>query len=172
VTREADTASGPDDDGGTASDGTAVAQLLVCSWVLRASNLPLWLSGERLSPFLSFAVARTAPLVLSEELSWTRPDGERSQRLSIHQWDGTGFARRGHGLRMFDLSRWSLVGVSEDRNILILHLRSTRPARTGLDLLVREGSGMNSARSIVANASARFGLTVEDFASLAWVDRG
>lgn len=172
VTPEADTAPEPEDADGTASEGTAIAQLLVGSWVMRASNIPLWLSGERRSPFLSFAVATTHPLVLSEELSWTTADGERSQKLSIDHWDGTGFARRGQGLRMFDRSRWSLVGVNPERNILILRLISRKPARTGLELFVREGAAANDARSVVANSTARFGLTVEDFASLAWLDRG
>lgn len=152
-------------------DSQDLAPLLIGSWQLRATNIPAWLSHERVAPEIAFEPISDAPLVLGDDVSWETADGRREHRLGVDRWNGTGFVRRGLGRRRLRRSRWSVVGFSADRDILVLRLIGSRSTPTGLDVLVRAGAEIGDARALVAHSAKLLGLTAEDFASLTWLDR-
>lgn len=164
-------ASGRGRSGRAAGESRHLVSLLLGSWQVRATNIPLWLSSERVAPAISFELISDAPLVLSDDVSWDAPGGTREHQLGVDRWDGSGFVRRGLGRRRLRRSQWSVVGLSADRDILVLRLIGSRTTPPGLDVVVREGADIGDARALVAHSATALGLTAEDFASLTWLDR-
>lgn len=158
-------------DEGAPSDSQHLVSLLLGTWQVRATNIPLWLSSERVAPTIAFELISDAPLVLSDDVSWNASGGQREHQLGVDRWNGTGFVRRGLGRRRLRRSQWSVVGSSADRNILVLRLAGSRSTPPGLDVFVREGATIGDARALVAHSATSLGLTAEDFASLTWLDR-
>lgn len=158
-------------DGGIPVDSQQLASLLLGSWQVRATNIPLWLSSERIAPAIAFELISDAPLVLSDDVSWDSSTGQREHQLGVDRFDGSGFVRRGLGRRRLRRSQWSVVGSGADGDILVLRLTGSRTTPTGLDVFVREGADIGDARAVVAHSATALGLTAEDFASLTWLDR-
>ncbi|GAB3138716.1 hypothetical protein [Marisediminicola antarctica] len=145
--------------------------LLLGTWQVRATNIPLWLSNERVAPAIAFELISDAPLVLGDDVSWHSSDGRREHQLGVDRWNGSDFARRGLGRRRLRRSQWSVVGSSADRDILVLRLTGSRSTPPGLDVFVRAGAEIGDARTLVAHSATALGLSAEDFASLTWLDR-
>ncbi len=157
--------------GSAPKESQQLQSLLVGTWQVRATNIPQWLSSERVAPAIAFELISDAPLVLSDDVSWNSSGGQREHRLGVDRWNGSGFVRRGLGRRRLRRSHWSVVGSSADRDILVLRLTGSRSVPHGLDVFVREGTEIGDARSLVAHSATALGLTAEDFASLTWLDR-
>lgn len=153
------------------SDSQHLVSLLLGTWQVRATNIPLWLSNERLAPTIAFELISDAPLVLSDDVSWNTSDGQREHQLGVDRWNGSGFVRRGLGRRRLRRSQWSVVGSSSDRNLLVLRLAGSRSTPPGLEVYVREDAEIGDARALAAHSATALGLTAEDFASLTWLDR-
>jgi len=151
-------------------DSRQLVSLLLGTWRVRATNIPVWLSNERGAPQIVFELISDVPLVLGDEVSWHSPGGQREHQLGVDRWNGSSFARRGLGRRRLRRSQWSVVGSSTDQNILVLRLAGSRSTPSGLDVVVRAGADIGDARSLVAHSATALGLTAEDFASLAWLD--
>lgn len=152
-------------------DSQQLVSLLLGTWRVRATNVPLWLSSERAAPAIAFDLISDAPLVLSNDLSWDSSGGQREHQLGVDRWNGSGFVRRGRGRRRLRRSQWSVVGSRADGDILVLGLTGSRTTPPGLDVFVREGAEIGDARALVAHSATALGLTAEDFASLTWLDR-
>ncbi|MCU1546155.1 MAG: hypothetical protein JWP30_1255 [Homoserinimonas sp.] len=146
-----------------------IADVLPGSWDIGATNLPLWLNGQRLEPVITYDVAATSPLVLTNEVSFSAPDG-KIRRLHGHaRWRRGHFLWRGARFLKPITSRWSVAGISEDANVVVLRYGKTWSVPEGVDVLVRQGADLPELRAIVANGSAALGLTAEDFATLTWM---
>ncbi len=148
-----------------------LVSLLLGTWQVRATNIPLWLSNERVAPAIVFELISDAPLVLSDEVSWRSSDGQREHQLGVDRWNGSEFVRRGLGRRRLRRSQWNVVGSGAEGNILVLRLTGSRSTPPGLDVFVRAGAEIGVARTLVAHSATSLGLSAEDFASLTWLDR-
>lgn len=135
---------------------------------MRGTNFPMWLDGAKRDPSITYAILREQPLRLSDEVVYTTDKGEK--RVSgVDRARGDHFVWRGKGpLRLF-ASRWAVTGVNDDATVVVTRFAKTLATPAGLDVLVREGAEVDELRSLVANNAAQFGLTPEDFASLAWL---
>lgn len=154
-------------------DEQAVADLLPGAWVLAATNIPTWLSGERRDPRFEYAVSAREPLVLSDDLSYVVGTGKRAgttKRVVGHNsFDGEGFHWRGTGMLRFFSSRWRIGGASDDGAIAAIHVVASLGTPGGVDIIVREGSPQPELRATIAHSTTEYGLTPEQFASLTWL---
>ena len=147
-----------------------LAALVPGTWRIRATNSPLWLTGERTSPTYSYTIVSSDPLRLTVDARWLAADGSEKHLPGTVRWKNGVFVWRGRWLRSFLRSRWAITGSSDDGNIVVI-IRFDKSAVTprGIDVIVREGVKVDDPRARVARSAARFGLTPEDFASLAWL---
>ena len=157
------------------SDTAALAALLPGTWHLGATNFAMWLGGDRLRPRFRYALKTANPLVLSDVVSYTAARGvERTivgiDRLRSHQQGGKSFVWRGAGLHCFATGRWSVVGATEDSNILVIRRAKSMRASAGVDVIVRDEKGSHAFRTQVAGLSESLGLTGGEFASLTWLE--
>lgn len=157
------------------SDTAALAALLPGTWHLGATNFAMWLGGDRLRPRFRYALKTANPLVLSDVVSYTAARGvERTivgiDRLRSHQQGGNSFVWRGAGLHCFATGRWSVVGATEDSNILVIRRAKSMRASAGVDVIVRDEKGSHAFRTQVAGLSESLGLTGGEFASLTWLE--
>jgi len=153
----------------TAPDDRTLAEMLPGRWVVAASNFPMWLRGDRLNPVIEYGLISAQPLVLSDTVSYTKQDGAAKTVVGVDKWRGAGFLWRGKGLLRIASSSWTVPGVTEDGNVAVIRFSKSFATPAGIDVLVREGAPQPELRARVAGASERFGLSAEDFASLAWL---
>lgn len=149
-------------------DESALAELLPGTWIVAATNFPMWLSGERRSPKFSYGLVSSSPLVLTDDVSYQTVAGEEKHILGKDAHSRGRFVWRGKGLLGLISSKWTVEGVDDEGSVLAIRFDKTVATPAGIDILVREDADVDP-RAIVAGASREFGLTPEDFASLSWL---
>ncbi|MGV8896173.1 MAG: hypothetical protein ACOH10_01450 [Rhodoglobus sp.] len=154
-------------------DEQAMADLLPGSWIVAATNFPMWLSGERNEPRFEYGVVSRDPLVLSDDMGYTEGRGKRAGTLKHilgrDTFDGEAFVWRGAGLLKLITSRWYVAGASDDGSIAAIHFAKSLGNPAGVAVIVREGSSVPEIRAIIAHSTEDYGLTPEQFASLSWL---
>ena len=128
----------------------------------------MWLSGERRSPKFTYGLVSSSPLVLTDDVSYETPSGEKKHILGKDTHANDQFVWRGKGLLGLVSSRWSVAGVSKDGTVVAIRFAKTIATPAGIDILVRDDAEVE-ARAVVAGASTEFSLSPEDFASLSWL---
>lgn len=154
----------------TAPTTETIAEALPGTWRLGATSLPEWLDGARQSALFRFEVTSNDPLVISEEQSFTTPDGKDRQVVRVSQWQRGQFQSRGSGIRKALLGRWKSLGFTDDNSVVALKIEKSRGFQEGILVLVRLGVDASELRSLVAASSHELGLTPEEFGSLWWVE--
>lgn len=150
-------------------DEDTLARILPGVWTVAATNFPMWLTGERLSPRFSYELVGEHPLVLSDDVSYLTAEGEQKHILGQDTWRDDEFTWRGKGLLKLFASHWAVSGVSPDGSIAVIHFSKSLATPEGIDIVVREGTEVPELRATVARATEEFGLTPEGFGSLTWL---
>jgi hypothetical protein len=153
-----------------APDPAALAALLPGTWRVGATNFPMWLSGDRLRPRFRYDLKSADPLVLDDVVSYTTADGLEKTIVGVDRFRGDGFVWRGTRLLTLVTSRWSVVGATEDSNILVIRFAKSPLTPAGVDVVVRDGMDSHAFRTEVAGFSESLGLTHGEFASLTWLE--
>jgi hypothetical protein len=145
-----------------------LARLLPGSWLLVATNLPYWLSGQHLDPVLSYDLVSEQPLRLKDSVRFSTDAGEAKIVTGVDSARGGSFVRRGRGLMGLLASRWRVTGSNAETTVVAIQHDKTLAAPAGIDILVRQGASEPEVRSIVAGNAKHFGLSLEQFATLYW----
>lgn len=153
----------------TALDSETLAELLPGTWTVSATNLPMWLGGERRDPTYTYEVLAAGPLALSDDVAYLTAEGEEKHVLGKSTWRHDGFVWRGKGRARFTPSRWEVSGANEDGSILVLRFSKSLASPSGLNIVTRQGSEHPELRATIARSTEDFGLSPEDFASLSWL---
>ena len=66
--------------------------------------------------------------------------------------------------------RWSVIGATEDSNILVIRFADSRSTPARIDVLVRDGLDSHAFRTEVAGRAESLGLSHGEFASLTWLE--
>lgn len=153
----------------SAPDSTALAALLPGTWAVAASNMPKWLSGERINPTFTYEALDTEPLQFAEVVDYSEPDGTAKQVVGTDTWHHDRFVWRGKKWLRFAPTHWSVTGASEDGTIAVIRFSKSLSSHAGLDIIVRQGTDHPELRRTIAHESEAYGLSREDFASLSWL---
>ncbi|MCU1549609.1 MAG: hypothetical protein JWR36_169 [Glaciihabitans sp.] len=153
------------------TDDAVLARLLPGGWLVAATNIPAWLTADRVGARYTWEVLSKDPLVLADDVSYDNPHGATQHILGIDTEVDGGFVWRGRGLQRFSSAHWSVIGVSDDSTLLTLRFSRSRATQAGVSVLLRVGTRPRELRAMIAHDTARFGLTPEDFATLTWIDR-
>lgn len=158
-------------------DEDALGKLLPGTWIVAATNFPMWLNGERLHPRFSYGLVSSSPLVLSDEVSYETAETEKkpSETKTIVGQDVFNhdeFVWRGKGVLRFFASHWSVSGASDDGNVVAIHFTKSMATPAGIDIIIRESVEVPELRALIARNTEQFGLSPEDFASLSWLAPG
>ena len=71
-------------------DVATLQRVLPGRWTVKATNFPMWLSGERRDPAFEYVVLRDDPLVLADEVTYTDADGKTKSIRGVDRWNGAG----------------------------------------------------------------------------------
>lgn len=153
----------------TMSDAHSLARILPGTWRVGATNFPMWLSGDRNLPTFRYELTSSDPLRLSDAVSYSTRKGVRKSIVGVDRWSAHGFVWRGRGLLFPFTSHWSVAGITDDENILVIRFSKSLGTPAGVDVVVREGTDSHEFRTTVAGASTGLGVTGEEFASLSWL---
>ena len=152
------------------TDAAALAALLPGTWSVGATNSPMWLGGDRLRPQFCYELKSVDPLVFDTVVSFTRGDGIEKTIVGRDRFRGDGFVWRGSRLLSFVTSRWSVIGATDDSNIVAIRFTKSILSPAGIDVIVRDGMDSHAFRTAVAGLSESLGLTYGEFASLTWLE--
>ncbi len=145
-----------------------VGALLPGTWRIAATNVPVWLDGSRLEPTFTFELVDTDPLVLADDLAFRTPDHEEKHILGRNVWRGDAFHARRGGILRLARGRWTVSGASADGTIAAIRVDASTVRAAGVDILVRSEVERPELRTLIARDTVRYGLTLEEFASLSW----
>jgi hypothetical protein len=150
-------------------DVATIAQQLPGRWVVKATNLPDLVTGERRDPAVSFELLREDPLVLSEHRTHRDPAGRERRIDGRDRWHGDGFTWRPSGIRgLLVRGHWEVAGLRDP--VAVLRFAPSPVTAGGVDVMVREGADAGELRRVVAADPRAFGLRLHEFASLTWLD--
>jgi hypothetical protein len=150
-------------------DVATLQQVLPGRWTVKATNFPMWLSGERREPAFEYVVLRDEPLVLADEVTYLDPEGRSKSIRGVDRWNGRGFLWKMNGLRgLFVKTRWEIAGIRQ--GLVVLRFDKSFVSPAGVDVIVAEGLDATELRSVIAADPAAFGLSIAEFASLTWLD--
>lgn len=153
----------------TIDDVATLQQVLPGRWTVKATNFPMWLSGERRDPAFEYVMLRADPLLLADEVTYTEADGKTKSIRGVDRWNGVGFTWKMNGLRgMFVKSRWEIAGIRQ--GLVVLRFEKSVVTPAGVDVIVAEGLDATELRSVIAADPSSFGLSLQEFASLTWLD--
>ncbi len=153
----------------TIDDVATLQQVLPGRWTVKATNFPMWLSGERRDPAFEYVMLRADPLVLADEVTYTEADGKTKSIRGVDRWNGIGFTWKMNGLRgNFVKSRWEVAGIRQ--GLVVLRFEKSMVSPAGVDVIVAEGLDASELRSVIAADPSSFGLSLQEFASLTWLD--
>lgn len=138
------------------------------SWAMRATSLPMWLSGLTNPPRYVFSASTESPDKVAESLSYVTLDGQEVVLESANRVSGATFISRGNGMALFATRKWSVSGVSSDGVVVAVRFEKTRSSAEGVNIMVRDGVERPNLRSEVASDIDSFGLEIEEFASITW----
>ncbi|MCU1417943.1 MAG: hypothetical protein JWP32_2117 [Schumannella sp.] len=150
-------------------DVAALSRLLPGRWTVKATNFPMWLSGERRDPVFEYGVVRQQPLTLSDRVAYVDASGRQKTITGTDRWTGQGFTWKMRGIAgLFVKSRWEVAGARQ--GLAVIRFEKSIATPSGVDVVVGEGVDATDLRSVIAADPASFGLTLEEFASLTWLD--
>lgn len=136
---------------------------------MKATNFPMWLSGENRDPSIAYELLRDRPLRLSDRVTYVEQDGKPKAMAGTNAWIGYGFTRRAKGIGgLFSRGRWEVAGARQ--GLVVLRYEKSMAMPSGVDVMVGEGVDATDLRRLIAADPASFGLTIEEFASLTWLD--
>jgi hypothetical protein len=138
------------------------------TWALRASSLPIWLSGLSTSPTYTFSASSESPDQVAELLTYSTHAGHEVSLQSTNRISDGTFVSRGSGLTLLSRSKWSVSGVSGDGAVVAVRFENSRLSDEGVNVLVRDGDVRPNLRTEIAEDIDAFGLTIGEFASITW----
>ena len=138
------------------------------AWHISATNLPMWLDGSRRDAELEYSLRGEQPLVLDDRVHFTDANGTPRTIAGVASWTGDGFRWRGAGRLRLQHGRWTVGAL--DGDVLVIHFERSRATPAGTVVAVRAGTRHPELRRLIAADPQRFGLSLEQFASLTWLD--
>ncbi|CAN5525253.1 hypothetical protein BH10ACT6_BH10ACT6_02150 [soil metagenome] len=137
-------------------------------WHISATNFPMWLNGARRDPEFEYVLKSEVPLTLDDRVHYT-DERDRPKIISgTDRWVGDHFVWRGARALVLVRSHWQVASLSDD--VLVIHFEKSRVTAAGTDVAIRAGTEHPELRRHIASDPTGFGLSVEQFASLSWLD--
>ena len=149
---------------------TELAELLPGEWMIGATNFPMWLKGDKLSPSFEYRDRGESPLSLADTVAYLTAEGERKTIVGVDRWKAGRFVWRGKGLLTPFTSTWSVAAASDDGEFAVIRFSKSLATPAGVDVIARAGVDPHELRAAIAADTAGYDLEHEEFASLTWLD--
>ena len=146
----------------------AIRDSLPGSWHISATNFPMWVNGSRRDPEFEYVLRSEVPLMLDDRVHYTDERGRQRTISGTDRWVGDHFVWRGAGALGLVRSHWHVASLRDD--VMVIHFEKSSVTPAGTDVAIRAGSEHPELRRRIAGDPVGFGLTVEQFASLSWLD--
>ncbi|WP_067502047.1 hypothetical protein [Actinoplanes sp. TFC3] len=144
-------------------DAEILRKTLPGQWRVLATTFPMWLSGRRLEPAFTYEPLPGEGLALRDTVSYRTRSGARKRIEGVDRFDaGSGlFTWRGRGLLKVLASRWRVVHLSDDRELVVLTFERSLVTPAGLDVIGRGAQDRPGGRPLP--------LPDEEIAGLRWL---
>ena len=138
------------------------------TWRVLATTFPMWLSGKRLEPTFTYTLLSSEPLVLHDEVRYRTRSGRSRGITGRDTFDPVSgrFVWR-HRLLGPLTSRWRVVHLSDDHELVVLTFDKSLVTPPGMDVIGRGDADRPGARAAVP--LDRLGEERAQFEALRWL---
>lgn len=143
------------------------AEALSGNWFIKGTTFPLWLSGKRRQPMISYKLLSVDPLVFLDTVCYKNQQGKSKTIIGKDTWKQNTFVWRGAGILKVLSSRWSILALTE--TILVIKFERSFLTPAGIDVLVKESAQINEIKQVIADSPQRYGLDLDEVERLAWL---
>lgn len=145
---------------------TDLTKKLPGKWQIKATNFPIWLSGKRHQPTITYGLIEKRPLSFTDLVEYRTSKGKVKSIVGVDTVLETDIEWRGNGLLNLLRSRWEIVHL--DDNVLIIRFEKSLLTPAGVDILVRECTEKMDFGGIKCSVET-FGLSKVEYCSLTWL---
>ncbi|MGC6768363.1 hypothetical protein ACYSNR_01775 [Enterococcus sp. LJL128] len=135
--------------------------------MIKGSTFPMWLSGKRQVPSISYKILNRHPLKLLDIVTYQTNTGKIRKITGIDTFREELFVWRGKGVLKILTSKWRVIGLTD--NILVIRFDASLVTPAGIDVLVRKGTEIGSLGAVLTNNTDKFGLTIDEISRLKWI---
>jgi hypothetical protein len=146
----------------------SIRESLPGAWHISATNFPMWVDGSRRDPEFEYVLRDGEPVSFDDRVTYVDEKGRSRTIAGVDRWTGDHFVWRGGGVLGLLRSRWNITWLEED--VMVIHFEKSRVTPAGTDIAIRAGTQHPELRRRIAGDPIGFGLTIEQFASLTWLD--
>lgn len=133
------------------------------SWRILATTFPMWLSGKRLDPTITYTPLPGDGLVLRDEVGFRTRSGATRRIRGIDRYQRQGFVWRGSGPLWILSSRWRVEQVIANGDVIVITFDRSLLTPAGMDVL---GRGRDNRPGLRENLAAE---AIDLDARLAWL---
>ena len=150
-----------------------LAELLPGMWTIRATTFPLWLSGRRLGPAITYRLLSDEPLRLHDDVTFQTRSGVSRRILGtdVYRHATDDFRWRGNGVLFPLTSVWRVTGVNAEGTVAGIRFARSLLTPAGVDVIARRAGNGPSIEERVRRDADLFGLTSGELESLVWLPR-
>ncbi|WP_133901354.1 hypothetical protein [Actinophytocola oryzae] len=151
----------------TKSSVEELRRVLPGRWRVHATTFPMWLSGKRLDPTITYTPLPGGDLVLRDEVDYRTRAGAARRVVGTDRYrqDDHRFVWRGRGPLWILRSRWQVERVSADGEVLVITFDRSLVTPAGMDVL---GRGTDARPELRTNLDGS-GLDADQFSRLTWL---
>lgn len=141
-------------------------RLLPGVWHIQATNFPMWLSGKRKAPSITYGLLSSSPLVLSDLVEYTNKRGKAKSIKGNDTFKRNEFEWRGQGLLKLLSSRWRVLHIQP--GLLLIQFEKSLFTPAGIDILADENMGTEWKDELLASPDS-FGISRDQLQGLCWL---
>ncbi|MFD2831033.1 hypothetical protein [Corticicoccus populi] len=145
---------------------TDLSSALPGTWIIKGTTFPMWTSGKRLSPAITYTLKQSNPLKFFDLVTYTNKNKIKEIKGIDHFREGQ-FVWRGNGILKLLKSKWEVIFINDD--LLIIQFQSSLVTPSGLDILTRKEHPDFDVKKYVENNLPGLNLTEEMLESVEWL---
>lgn len=136
------------------------------SWIIKATNFPMWTSKKRKNPTIVYNKLSEQP---PKFLDTVRYETKYSTKkiIGIDTYHSNKFIWRGKGILKILKSEWSILELTE--TILVIRFERSLVTPAGIDILVRDNVEVSDSKQFILESLKDGILKKEEIEYLIWL---
>ena len=107
------------------------------TWTIIATNFPMWTTGKRTNPQITYKKIRQSPLKFKDTVCYKQKT-QIKRIIGIDTFEEGIFSWRGSGFLKLLKSKWFILYI--DEQLLVIQFEKSMVTPAGVDILLRSGS--------------------------------
>ncbi|MHC5227745.1 hypothetical protein ACYSNW_05630 [Enterococcus sp. LJL99] len=137
------------------------------TWHIIATTFPMWTSGNRIHPQITYEKMKSSPLTFKDTVCYKQKNRLKTI-IGIDTLEENEFIWRGAGLLKLLKSKWTVIYI--DEQVLIIKFAKSLVTPAGVDILINENTNVTINQTYIQEKYQAY-LSKELFAELTWLEK-